>query len=375
MKILSFICAFAVSLNIFCITASAEPSVSAKAAAVINGKTGTVIYSKNADTRLAMASTTKIMTALLLCEAGELDKELTVTDKMVRVEGTSMGLTVGITVTRRDLLYGMLLSSGNDAANAAAVSVAGSVPAFIALMNRRAEELGLENTHFETPSGLDGENHYTTAKELALLASAALENNDFKEACSSKSVSLFYGDPPVRRTLTNHNKLLKSYDGLIGVKTGFTKKAGRCLVTAAERDGALVIAVTLNDPNDWDDHRLLLDYGFSALEKVDITECCEKVKVPVAGTENSVVILKSNSMYVWLTEKEKKKLSVINFAPEFLYSPVEFGQSVGQTDYYVNGKKIATTELFVSGKAVYEYSDINFARRLKNSLMLLIKGL
>lgn len=375
MKLISGVLAFLIILCRFSVVSLAAPSVSASAAVVINGQTGTVLYSKNSNTRLAMASTTKIMTALLLCEAGQLDKELKITEEMVRVEGTSMGLTPGITVTRRDLLYGMLLSSGNDAANAAAVSVAGNVPAFVALMNRKAVALGLENTHFETPSGLDGQNHYTTATELALLARYALSNDDFKEACSSKMKSLYYGDPPCERTLTNHNKLLKSYDGLIGVKTGFTKKAGRCLVTAAERNGALVIAVTLNAPDDWNDHRQMLDFGFSNLEKINLAEYNENSKIFVAGTKDNAVNIEAQPLYVWLSKSEQENISCVNFAPSFLYPPQNFGSSIGRTDFYVDGHFIGSSELVVNGIAYDDMSDMGLFERCVNNFILLIKGM
>ena len=242
-----------VALVIICTIISLPVSAvssSAKAAAVINGDTGEALYAQNADMRLPMASTTKIMTSLLLCEHGNLRNEITVTADMLRVEGSSMGLLPGDTVTLHDLLYGMLLASGNDAANVTAIAISGSVTAFAELMNKRAAELGLKNTHFVTPSGLDAEEHYTTARELALLAAFALKNEEFAKAAASKTATLCYGNPPYKRTISNHNKLLKLYDGAIGVKTGFTKKSGRCLVSAARRDGKLAVAVTLCDPDD-----------------------------------------------------------------------------------------------------------------------------
>ena len=196
--------------------------VSAKAAVVICGDTGEVLFSKSHNERLPMASTTKIMTGLLLCEYGNLDREITVTAEMVRVEGSSMGLLVGDKVTLHDLLYGLMLASGNDAANTIAIVVAGSIGDFAELMNRKAKEIGLKDTNFVTPSGLDDENHYTSAYDLAMLTKYAMQNEDFAKAVGSKSAVLNYGNPPYRRTLINHNKLLKSVDGCVGVKTGFT---------------------------------------------------------------------------------------------------------------------------------------------------------
>lgn len=240
-------------------------STSAKAAIVICGNTGQVVFEQNADVRLAMASTTKIMTALLLCEAGKPDTVVHVTKEMVTVEGTSMGLMPGDIVTYRGLLYGLLLCSGNDAANTTAIALAGSVEKFVQMMNLKAVSLGLDDTHFDTPSGLDGEGHYTTAHDLANLTRFALQNKQFAAAASTVSETVYFGNPPQRRTLKNHNRLLREYDGAIGVKTGFTKKAGRCLVSAAKRNDRFVICVTLCDPNDWQDHKNLLDYGISQL--------------------------------------------------------------------------------------------------------------
>ena len=258
---------------LFCFPISVSAvSTSAKAAILINGDTGEVIFGQNENEQLPMASTTKIMTALLLCEHGDFEKEITVTAEMLRVEGSSMGLLAGDRVTLHDLLYGMLLASGNDAANVTAYILGGTVDGFVKMMNRKAIKLGLENTHFETPSGLDGDNHYTTARDLAALARYAMQNEEFAKAAASKTAALSYGNPPYKRTLSNHNKLLKTFDGAIGVKTGFTKKSGRCLVSAARRNGKYVIAVTLNDPDDWSDHQALLEYG---LEKLVLNcTCC-----------------------------------------------------------------------------------------------------
>ena len=183
-------------------------SVSAGGAVIINGQSGEILWEQNCRKELSMASTTKIMTALLLCESGELDREITVTEEMVTVEGSSMGLLPGDKVTYRGLLYGMMLASGNDAANTVAIALGGDAATFSEMMNAKAAEIGMKNTNFVTPSGLDSASHYSTAYDMALLARYALENADFREACSSQYATLFYGNPPYRRTLKNHNKLL-----------------------------------------------------------------------------------------------------------------------------------------------------------------------
>lgn len=307
-------------------------ALSAKAAVVINGDTGEVLFSKNADTRLPMASTTKIMTALLLCENADLDETIVTTKEMVTVEGSSMGLTIGDTVSYHDLLYGMMLASGNDAANTTAIAISGSTQKFVELMNKKALELGLKDTHFETPSGLDGKEHYTTAYELALIAKYALENEDFAEAASSKSATLCYGNPPYKRTLTNHNRLLKSYDDVIGVKTGFTKKSGRCLVTASKKDGKFVIAVTLNDPNDWADHRALLDLGLASLQTVEVSPDQNKLKISVQnGTQKDIEVEISSKRF---SLKETNDLKAEISVPQFVYAPINKGEVIGKVYYY-----------------------------------------
>lgn len=336
------ICVFAVALCLGMLPVSAV-STSAKATALINGHTGEIIFSQNADTRLPMASTTKIMTALLLAECNTPEKTIVTTKEMVTVEGSSMGLLAGDTVTYNDLLYGMLLASGNDAANTTAISVAGSVERFVEMMNDRARKMGLRNTSFVTPSGLDAAEHYTTAYELALIAKEALNNDAFLAAASSRTATLCYGNPPYKRTLTNHNRLLASYKGLIGVKTGFTKKSGRCLVTAAERDGKRVIAVTLNDPNDWADHRALLDFG---LEKIKAIECippADTYTVNVAGGDSAAVVCRVNTVKIGVcTDKEiVTKVSL----PKIVFAPVKKGSIVGSVDYYIGDTLIGGSDI------------------------------
>ena len=235
------------------------PQVSAKSAALLDGTTGECLCAKNGDQRALIASTTKIMTGLLVCEAGDLDRTVTVPDTAAGIEGSSMYLKSGETLTRRELLYGMMLHSGNDAALTLAISVSGSEAAFVRQMNRRARALGLMQTHFANPHGLDSGENYSTALDLARLAQAALQNEQFRTVVSTKTIAC------AGRTLTNHNKLLWRYDGCIGVKTGYTRHAGRILVSAAERGESQLIAVTLADPDDWRDHAALLDYGFAVL--------------------------------------------------------------------------------------------------------------
>lgn len=331
------------SINVL---ADEDISVSAKAAIVVCMDTNEILFEKSATQKLPMASTTKIMTALILAEQPDLTKTVKVTKRMVTVEGSSMGLLEGDTVSYRDLLYGMLLSSGNDAANTTAYVLGGGIKGFAKMMNEKAAELGLKNTSFVTPSGLDDENHYTTAYDLALLTSNALKNSAFREACSSKSAVLYYGNPPYRRTLTNHNKLLGNYDGLIGVKTGFTKKSGRCLVTAAERDGKRVIAVTLNAPDDWNDHKALLDYGLSKTEVVNFNNSDISDVLPVISSEADLVRIKAEEKSFCTSAKSAKKVTRNIILPKFIYTPVSAGELVGRVEYMLDSKVISTSKIY-----------------------------
>ncbi len=312
---------------------------SAKGAILINGDTGEVIYEQNADTRLPMASTTKIMTALLLCEHGDFDREITVTAEMLRVEGSSMGLLAGDRVTLHDLLYGLMLASGNDAANVVAFVLGGTVNGFVKMMNEKAAELGLKNTNFVTPSGLDADEHYTTARDLAALARIAMQNEDFATAVATKTATLYYGNPPYKRTLTNHNKLLKNFDDAIGVKTGFTKKSGRCLVSAAKRDGKFVIAVTLNNPNDWADHKSMLEYGLGVIRTTKIVPPESQYVIDViGGTEENLEIGVDTVTASSLTEEN---FSCTVNLPRFVYAPIKKGEVIG-TAVYKKGDSVIT---------------------------------
>lgn len=322
------------------------PDCSAKSAVLIEAETGTVLYAKDIHTQRAMASTTKIMTAILTIEAGDLDTEFTVDPLAIRVEGTSMGLREGDRVSRRDLLYGIILPSGNDAANAAAVSVAGSVPAFVQMMNNKAAELGLSDTHFVTPSGLDAKGHYTSAYDLAMLTAYAMKNELFREIVACRSKQLEYGNPPYSRTLYNSNKMLTRYEGAIGVKPGFTDDARRCLVSAAERNGTTLIAVTLNDGDDYKDHAAMLDYGFTQVSAYPLeTEC--SVKVAVAGTGKSVGVY-ANESTISLTPQQHQKLQRRVLLPRIVYGDIKRGQQLGKLVFTIDGKVLKSVPLHAS---------------------------
>lgn len=338
---------------------AAGPEVSAQSAVVLTADTGTVLFEKDGHTPRPVASTTKIMTALLALEAAQEqgDPLVDITQEMVAVEGSSMGLQAGDSISLTGLAAGMLLASGNDAANAAALYLDGSLESFAARMNQRAAALGMEDTHFVTPSGLDGEDaqglgHLSTAYDMALLARAALEDQAFRQLCSSPSLAVEFAEPVKRVTYTNHNKLLAQYQGCVGVKTGFTKEAGRCLVSAAERDGALLIAVTLNAPNDWQDHTALLDYGFSQMEPYQLAGGDVRLTVPVVGSPVEVVSLRgSNGGEVTLPLGQGARVERVVHAPKFLYAPVEAGEQVGEICWYLEGQLLGSAPLTAAGAA------------------------
>ena len=338
---------------------AAGPEVSAQSAVVLTADTGTVLFEKDGHTPRPVASTTKIMTALLALEAAQEqgDPLVDITQEMVAVEGSSMGLQAGDSISLTGLAAGMLLASGNDAANAAALYLDGSLESFAAQMNQRAAALGMEDTHFVTPSGLDGEDaqglgHLSTAYDMALLARAALEDQAFRQLCSSPSLAVEFAEPVKRVTYTNHNKLLTQYQGCVGVKTGFTKEAGRCLVSAAERDGALLIAVTLNAPNDWQDHTALLDYGFSQVEPYQLAGGDVRLTVPVVGSPVEAVSLRgSNGGEVTLPLGQGAQVERVVRVPKFLYAPVEAGEQVGEICWYLEGQLLGSAPLTAAGAA------------------------
>lgn len=251
------------SIIIPCSAASA-PKISARSACLYDMDSNSFIMDKDMNEKLPMASTTKIMTALLAIEICNLDDVVCVPSEAVGVEGSSVYLKEGDLISVRNLVYSVLLQSANDAATALAIYVSGDVRSFAELMNKRACEMGLFDTSFENPHGLDSESHYTTAHDLAIITSAAVKNEVFLQISSTYKYEFNLSEST--RLLINHNKLLKTYPSTYGVKTGYTKKSGRCLVSYASRDGKNLICVTLNAPNDWSDHKIMLDYGFNSFK-------------------------------------------------------------------------------------------------------------
>lgn len=273
-----------------------------------------------------------------------------------------MGLREGDRVSRRDLLYGIMLPSGNDAANAAAVSVSGSVAAFVEKMNAKAGALGLADTHFANPSGLDADGHYTTAYDLARLAAYAMKNETFREIACCKSKELEYGNPPYKRTLYNSNKMLTRYEGAVGVKPGFTDNARRCLVSAAERDGTLLIAVTLNDGDDWNDHTKMLNYGFTQVSAYPLETGCS-AKVAVAGTGQTVGVY-ADSASLSLTAAQRQQLERRVILPRMVYGAVEKGQKLGAIEYVLDGKTVKRVALYADSDVAKEDGKLSVWQKI-----------
>ena len=246
--------------------AQTDPAPSAKSAILIEASQNTVIYEKNADCKLPMASTTKIMTAITALEYFSSDASMTVPNEAVGTEGTSASLEAGEVYSLHDLLIALMLQSGNDAAVTIAINVAGTVERFAVLMNRTARNMGLTSTSFKNPHGLPAEDHYTTARELAIITSHALKSKPLADIVATQRAKICSDSGKVRQ-FRNHNKLLMLYEGANGVKTGYTKASGRCLVSSATKNGQTLIAVTLNSHNDWNEHTAMLDYGFSVYQK------------------------------------------------------------------------------------------------------------
>lgn len=312
-------------------------SDSALASVLLDAESGRVIYGKNRDTRLPMASTTKIMTAVLCIELCELSSVFTVPEEAVDLEGSSVYLYKGERITVIDLLYCLLLESGNDAAAAIAIAVSGSVDEFVRLMNQKAAELGLKNTHFTNPHGLPDSEHYTTAYDLAILSAYAMRNPLFRSITSTRKMTVSDGN----RLLVNHNKLLFTYAGMTGIKTGYTESSGRCLVTSATRDGVELIAVTLNNYYCTTDHRKLLDYGFSFLKSTALAyegEYCYNVRV-CGGSDEYITV--SNRMPVTASVPEGAVFRTEVSYERMLYAPVRKGQTVGEIRFYC-GKSLIT---------------------------------
>lgn len=333
----------------------APPKISAASAVVMDAGTGRVLYEKEGRTPRLIASTTKLMTALVALESGHgLEEVVTVRPQWTGVEGSSIYLRPGEEITLEALLYGLLLRSGNDAALAIAGHCGETVEDFVVQMNVKARELGMADTAFANPNGLDAENHRSSAYDMALLARACLKNEALAKIAATKSITLG------TRTFTNHNKLLWRYEGCVGLKTGYTKEAGRTLVSAAKRDGMTLICVTLNAPSDWADHAALFDWGFAHYEARTLSRAGERVgQLPVSGGLSPVCpVVTGVDQSAALAPGEKLE-AVWELAETGFTAPVSAGTQVGEIVYYVNSKELARVPL----AAGQDVADISAPKR------------
>ncbi|MBU5627291.1 D-alanyl-D-alanine carboxypeptidase [Oscillibacter sp. MSJ-2] len=354
-RVFSFL--FAVLLLSVMTCRASAVSTSATSSILLDAGSGRVLYEHNADKQMLIASTTKIMTALVAIENGDLDQVVTVKRTYTLVEGSSMYLKEGEKLTLETLLYGLMLCSGNDAALAVADAVGGSD--FIDMMNDKAEELGMSSTSFANPNGLDDEKHYSTARDMAILAAEAMKNQTFVRIASTKSVSIG------GRLMSNHNKLLNMVDGCLGLKTGYTKAAGRTLVSCVQRHGQMLVAVTLQDGNDWADHAALYDYGFSTYPASTQVTAGERVGVVgvTGGTVSRVPLAAADTFSYPLAQGEKLRTET-DF-PEEVSAPLYAGTPLGEIRFYLGEQEVGCVELVCGQDVELDFPEpVSFLHRI-----------
>ncbi len=327
------------------VSAQSAPSLSSVSAVLYEPTSGRFLYEKDADTRRPMASTTKLMTALVAAEQLPLDRVVTIPSQAVMVEGSSMGLRGGDKITVHDLLTGLLLSSGNDAANALAMLTSGSLPSFAEQMNRKAATLGMVHTRFVTPSGLDEGGHGSTARDMALLGAAVLQDERLAAICKQKTAVIKLGDPMREATVSNHNRLLRLYPYTIGLKTGYTVKSGKCLVSAAEKDGVTIVAVTFNGGDYWNDHIALYEYGFSKTAAVTLPIPALSGAAVAGGVSQTVAVTVETPATVVLLKEEQAQVECRVQLPMFVWAPITVGDTIGRVTYTVGNRVIAETAI------------------------------
>lgn len=317
--------------------------ISARSAIVIDSLSGRVLYEKNSREHLPMASTTKIMTGLLACESGKMSDIVTVSPVASGTEGSSLWLKIGEKMSLENLTYGLMLKSGNDAAVAIAEYLAGSVDAFSLLMNKRAKEIGVIDTCFKNPNGLAEEEHFTTAYDLAQISRVAMQNEQFAKIVSTKEKTIPWEGEEWDRVLKNHNKMLWQYEGCNGIKTGFVKKSGRCLVTSAKRGKTSIICVTLNAPSDWSDHKVMLDSCFNKFSSKVVCKKGEKMGdfIYDEKKKKSVALVAEKAFLVAVTDNDNIKTQI-----EYKNNRIIKKGSVGAIMHvFVNDEKLGSVNL------------------------------
>ena len=370
LKIIIYLTVFLFAIpakNIYALDTSAE------CACVISADSGEIIYSKNADMRHPMASTTKIMTALVALEKNIMDERTVVSENAAIQEGSSIYLRSGEEISIRDLMYGMMLNSGNDAACAIVEHICGSVEAFAELMTQKAHEIGAVNTSFKNANGLDADGHYSTAYDMAKIAAYAMKNPQFCEIVSTKTAQIETSSGITY--LKNHNKLLWNYDGCIGVKTGYTKSTGRCLVSAAERNGVRLIAVTLGAPDDWKDHAAMLDYGFEQTECMALAKKGDILK-SYENNNYSFNAICDRDITAGVAKNEKQNIDVTLHAIKAPTYNIRMNEKIGYAEFYLNGEFMGQCDLLCDRDVIIETSpdDDNFFESIcKIIKMILLK--
>ena len=342
----------------------------AKAACILDRETGRVLYEKNMHDRLPMASTTKVMTALLAIEKGDLSQEVTCSQNAFGVPGTSIYLAQGETLTLEEMLLGLMLSSGNDAAVAIAEHIGGSVEGFAQLMNARAKELGAVNTHFVNPHGLPDDGHYTTAYDLALIAREAMGNDVFRQIVSTQRATISWAGRTYNRQLKNKNALLTDYEGATGIKTGFTSKAGRCLVFGAQRGEMELVGAVLSCADWFDEAARLMDDCFETYEMTHMLGPLESAgEIPVrAGTKESAGMCLMEELRLPL--KEGEAAQVVLEVLRGVDAPVYPGMHLGTARLVLDGQVIASSEIVASERVDTAGLRYNISRVINGWLMI-----
>lgn len=348
---------FALLLGSGAYAVSSAPEPSAAACILIEASSGRVLYEKKADEPMLVASTTKLMTALVVAESCAMDESVTIRPEWTGIEGSSMYLAAGECYTVYELLGGMLLASGNDAAVALACHAAGSIADFAVRMNELAGGLGCEHTHFSNPSGLDDERNYSCARDLARIACRAIENASLRELMNRRSMTIG------GTTYYNHNKLLGSCEGVFAGKTGYTMAAGRTLVSCCERGGMTLVCVTLNDRNDWFDHRALYDWGYENWHMEPVAPSAPAVPL-VGGEENSLPVAAGET--VALPVGEGDEVSFSYELPRFVFAGVSGGERLGTANVYLNGAYVRSISLVSASDAPQRQEERPLLRFLKN---------
>lgn len=334
-----------------------RPEIPAACSAIaVDAKSGAVLYESNAYEQRAMASTTKIMTALLALESGDIGREIVINEDMLAYDepgSTKLGLVLGDHITLYDLVVAMLLLSGNDCAQSVAVALAGSYDNFASMMNQRASEIGMLDTHFITPSGLDDDAHFSTAYDMALLGIEAMKNEDFANICKMKTATVWFGNPMTAHSVSSHNYLVEGMPhgvkGCDGIKTGHTWNAGYCLVSHCVRDGAEIVCVTLGVPTYWEYQADIYEYAFSQYKKVSADSSLDDDQLMIIGGSKQTAQLMCDTSEVFsIPKKQVGELTYKIELTKFEYAPVSKGQHVGWKRYYYGTLEVAAFPIYIA---------------------------